>query len=513
MKFIKSIKSLLVASLCFGGLQAGAQSDEQKLAVNQDFASLFNSYRFAQPKNIPWAGSFYAYSTNGTAIGIKGSFRSKGHEELSPIYKYDQLFNGAGKPATQFEKANHSCDHLEGETKQSCQGWWGHCNGWAAAALREREPRKTVIYKGETLEVGHVKGILSELWLSTNSYFVGNTNKSKKTGEWIFNPNDPDYKAFWDVTPKQFFFIFANQIGVQQVGVVIDRFTGDEVWNQPVAGYRVLPIRPQDIGVKEVNGKKLNYADLRMKIYWADDDVYENHVSKKFDINATRDEEYEDSPADEYTARLVKFKMFFDQPLQINGDGTRVLNKPKVVHAGLWAEQENQEYGDADQGHPDFIWQPINPYIVNSGYENPHINWDNVKHMTKTIHSGEPNFEPPPVTPPPPPTDPVVPPPVTPPPVDPPVIPPPPVNPPEAVVFNVVVEAQNVALAPGDNQGARTLIMKVFKRAGLNVTVNAAHIRFLGNGQVQFRAMSSGGVTKNDIRAAFADVGARVISI
>lgn len=478
-----------------------AQSDDQKLSPEQSFAKLFNQYRIAQPANMPWAGSFFPYSQNGTAVGIKGNFRSKGSPELSAIYKYDSLFNGSGHPATQFENENHSCDHFSGEQKSGCEAWWGHCNGWTAAALKEKEPTHSFTYKGEELEVGHMKGILSELWLSTNSYFVGSTNKTKRTGQWIYNPEDPDYQQFWDVTPKQVFFIFTNQIGVQKVGVAIDRFTGEQVWNQPVAGYHILPIRPADLGKQEilVDGKikKLYYANVRMKIYWANDDVYENHVSLKFDIFQSSETELEPSIVAGYTMRLLRFKMFFNEPLQVSQNGLEILNDPKVVHPGIWHDQESQDSPDPDQEHPDFIWQPINPYIVNSGYENPHLGWDNVKKLTLAMKAGSETHHPPP-------------------PVEPPQPPAPTEDPepsPIATVFTITVQAQNVSVPSNDREAVKELIMKVFKRAGLSLAVDAAHIKFVGGNRVQFRALSQGGLSQAEIFEAFANVGATVISI
>jgi hypothetical protein len=484
--WIKDIFSVLCVLLF--SLAANAQSDEQKLAVNQDFATLFNGYRVAQPQVVPWAGSYFGYANNGTAVGLQGSNRYKDKPELSPIYKYDTLFNSPGTPATKFEIENHSCDKYTGETKAGCVYWWGHCNGWAAAALKEREPRQTVVYKGETLEVGHLKGILSELWLSTNSYFVGNTDKRTKTSEWIYDPKHPSYKAYWDVTPKQMFFIFVNQIGIQKVGVIIDMFAGDEVWNQPIAGYRILPIRPTDIGTKEVEGQTLHYADIRMKIYWADDLVPENHVSAKFDILQTTDSEVETVHFPAYVSRLLKFKMFFNEKLEVSEDGLKVLNSPKVVHGGLWQAQERQGFaGNPDRTHPDFIWQPINPYIVNSGYENPHLSWNNVKTMTQVIH-GEPNPNPGNLNPP---AGPIGP----------------------AVVFKIVVDGENLMVTEGDAAVTQDLIIKIFKRAGLNVSVDSADIQFLANKNIGFSLTASAEVTKEAVSKALADASVRVLQV
>lgn len=495
-----------IAALLVGVSFSAFAQDEKALVVNQDFQSLFNNYRYAQPKNIPWAGSFYPYGENGTAVGIQGKDRDKDDSTNSPMYKYDRIYNGGQSKATKFEMENHSCDHLSGADKTSCEGWWGHCNGWASAALKEAEPRKTITFKGVQLEVGHQKGILSELWLSSTSYFVGDTDKSKTTGSWVFDINDPNYAKFWDVSPRQLFLIFTNQVGAMKVGVNIDRFTGDQVWNQPIAGYLVLPIRQQDLGVQQVNGKTLNYADIRMKIYWADDGVQVDHLSNPIKIDPKKmGHDMEDDPIpSDYAVRLLRFKLFFDQPLQVSANGEQILNNPKIVGNGIWQKQEEEDYSELDQGHPDFIWQPINPRIVNDGYANPYINWKNIQEITAFANQDGVT---PPVIPP------VIPP-VT-PPVPPTVVVPPVVDPGDLEggpnVFTAVVEAGQVAVG-ADKVTAQKLITKVFKRAGLNIRVNAAHIKIVGT-KVQFRMFAADGVTAQDVSDAFTDVGAKVISI
>ena len=83
-------------------------------------------------------------------------------------------------------------------------------------------------------------------------------------GAWIFSPkkgiaadpadNDEDitnYDAYWDVSPRQLFYILTNYVGLNGIGVALDRFTGSEIWNQPLSGYRFLPIRQEDIGEPE----------------------------------------------------------------------------------------------------------------------------------------------------------------------------------------------------------------------------------------------------------------------
>ncbi|MEO5667657.1 MAG: hypothetical protein ABIR96_06340, partial [Bdellovibrionota bacterium] len=357
-----------------------------------DFAALYNDFRLGQPKNVPWAGSYFAFANDGIAVDLSGE---------SPAAKYDKLFTPR-QSAVKWEKENHSCSQYKGEEKKSCEGWWGHCNAWSAAGIKEVEPRKAVKYRGTTLDVADQKAWLTEMWMDSGSLFSGTTNKAEKTGTWILDSNSAtarerldggsgtNFEAFWDVTPKTFFLLFTNYVGVLQQGVVIDRFTGDEVWNQPIVGYRILPIRTTDVLPEETNeaGLTVYPVKLRMKIYWANDGVEEGRVSKPFDINRTNDTQDLENFGDDYDARYLAFKLFFDKPLQL--DGAKIVKAGRIVGDGIWDHQENppRNAKALDQSHPDFIWAPLE--LDQSSHEsgNPAINADNVRAALDGSSSG-----------------------------------------------------------------------------------------------------------------------------
>jgi hypothetical protein len=175
-------------------------------------------------------------------------------------------------------------------------------------------------------------------------------------------------------------------MGAKKEGLAIDRFTGDEVWNQPIAGYRILPIRDEDIHPEEkhkTTGRKIYPVTLRMKIFWADDKIEENDVGLKFDIvTQTKDvEEVEDvwkgksnyhwgkeQEVTHYDGRFLKFKLFFSKPLEMKNP-TTVKSSGQII-GGIWDHQENaqdyiyddeegaEKYSGLNHTHPDFIWSP-----------------------------------------------------------------------------------------------------------------------------------------------------------
>jgi hypothetical protein len=340
-----------------------------------NFKDIYNKYRVAQPKLTPWAGNFFPYGSSGTAVTLNaaGDASSAGK---SPMQSYDAVGN-LGKQAHDWEKENHSCDRYTGESKSSCQSWWGHCNGWSAAAVKVAEPTRPVKVGTRTLSVADQKGILTELWLSSGSLNAGWTDKSKKNGDWVHDHNRPTegYRKFWDVSPRAFFLIFSNTIGAEKAGVVVDRFTGDEVWNQPVVGYRLLPIRTEDISEVRDGSRTYWSVKTRMKFYWANDlGTPAGHVSKPFDINKMNDDEEVEQLGQDYEGRYVAFRLNFDAPVTVSPDGLKVLTAGRMVGDGLWEHQENSRDYSADAlngTHPDFIWLPTDPIQDYNGYGNP----------------------------------------------------------------------------------------------------------------------------------------------
>ena len=367
------MKLLLITSLIsFVSLSVSAQSFKFS---ESSFKEIFNNHRVGQPKMTPWAGNFFPYGENGTAVKVGSS---------SPMEMFDRISGNSedGENAHNWEKENHTCEKLTGKEKEGCEGWWGHCNGWAAAAIKEPEPRTNITLGDYDLMVGHQKGIFSEVWLSSSSLFEGETDKSTKTAKWVIDPNNYASSSFWDVTPRSFFLIFTNYVGIQETGVVIDRFTGDEVWNQPIVGYRILPLRQKDL---LDGGKKVL---IRMKIYWANDmGTPHNNLSAAFDINKhTKDSESiehlpQESSAADYEGRLLEFYLEFDEPVEIAEDGRSVVSSGRLVGQGTWKHFEDAKKGmyngnwlELNHTHPDFIWLPTAPERdLHSGYGNPFV--------------------------------------------------------------------------------------------------------------------------------------------
>lgn len=406
---INSTFLLLFAVVSILALQTKAEA--QLTYRNTDFKFLFNNYRFSQAKELPWPGTYWPFEGGSQGSGINHIPRG---EKLSPAQKYDLVFGGGGR-AAKWEEDRHSCKNVDRDNKEACRNWYGHCNGWTGAALLNPEPdyEKTYVVKnpksGEDVVFNYmdIKALLSEIWLDVYASFEG-TGTSTKAGDWVFDPENPtarevaannsdltNYEAYWDTTPRAFFLAITNYLGQQQVGLAIDRFTGSEIWNQPVIAYRILPIQgntDKPISGGPTGRDKIFPITVGVKIYWANDSVdydYKRTSSLNWNVTDAKfsndnvpasfdDVERTDDGAVE--ARYLSMTLFFDGPVEVSADGTKILSAGKMIGDGTWTfadpEQRAKFFAGADpedtQTHPDFIWRP-DQIAPQASYRNPYI--------------------------------------------------------------------------------------------------------------------------------------------
>jgi len=375
---------------------------------NTDFKYLFNQYRYSQASSLPWPGTYWPFDGRGRGAGI--NHRIQG-ETLSPAQKYDQFFGTGGK-ASAWEEANHNCDKMDKDLQASCRAWYGHCNGWTGAAIMNAEPNyKTPITVTNpstnvtmTFDYKDIKALLSEAWLDAYVSFEG-TGTAETGGDWVFDPQSTigrrpstnnsgltNYEAYWDVTPRAFFFALTNYVGALKEGIAIDRFTGSEIWNQPVIAYRFVPIQSSQNQVIERNGMKVYPVTFGVKLYWADDSVdYDYQRTSSLDWSVTESRfssdkipSYGFSTFDfvsdgAFDSRYLTFTLFFDAPVVTSEDGTQIISAGRILGDGVWAHADPKLRessfalgAEAAQTHPDFLWRP-DSILDQAQYRNPYI--------------------------------------------------------------------------------------------------------------------------------------------
>ena len=119
----------------------------------------------------PYAGAIYPDNVGGTAAVLR---------------KYDRAFHRGRRQAESFEY--HDIDiHKQQttvrgglfgfmmQTQMATPYWAGHCNGWAAAAIRHAQPVNNVTRNGVVFTPADIKGLLAELYVYSSiiEYVIG----------------------------------------------------------------------------------------------------------------------------------------------------------------------------------------------------------------------------------------------------------------------------------------------------------------------------------------------------
>ena len=163
---------------------------------------------------VPYAGSIYPDHGGGTVAACR---------------KYDRAYHyGRGKAAA-YEQWDTKAHKAMTETAGGLFGrrtvmrnrvphWSGHCNGWAASAIRHAEPAKSVKHNGVVFSPADIKSLMAELYTFTDTEMLGGIY------DHVINP------AALHVT-------LANWVGRQKHPIAMEATPGKEIWNFPVYAY------------------------------------------------------------------------------------------------------------------------------------------------------------------------------------------------------------------------------------------------------------------------------------
>lgn len=265
--------------------------------------------------------------------------------------------------------------------------WWGHCNGWSAAAILNFEPTDDVVNSidGVTFRFtpADQKGLLSETHYSTYSHFFGAR---------YYEEGDD----MADLSPAAFHRIITFYLRDQQVPLVFDTDAGDQVWNFPAYAARVemLEIDSQNVGLVNINtadydelktldwiGPTLaariieyrednaafqepedikNVYGIGKKTYERiQDDITVDPVRRTFMVTASVDfatDGVDETHVDDGSPSRDGFTNHYNYELVTDGYG--------LVLEGTWDDVED---------HPDFAWVPYANPVEASGSENGYL--------------------------------------------------------------------------------------------------------------------------------------------
>ncbi|GMF24848.1 unnamed protein product [Phytophthora lilii] len=118
--------------------------------------------------------------------------------------------------------------------------WFGICHAWSPAAILESEPNCPVTYNGITFQPMDIKALVTDIYVEANisTVFTG-SRFSKYHNDSIDEYGSHTDYSYRDLNPGFLHVAASNLLGKLNTTFIIDRDAGDEVWNQPVVGFKV----------------------------------------------------------------------------------------------------------------------------------------------------------------------------------------------------------------------------------------------------------------------------------
>ncbi len=166
---------------------------------------------------VPYSGHDYPDMSGGTLVAM---------------YKYDRAFRSRAAEHERGDIGEHrSARGEEREVRgpfgrvwrtrgRAVPTWYGHCNGWTAAAIRHAEPQKAVVRNGVTFTPADIKGLLAEIYMYNDSEFLGGVDPA--------------------INPGILHLTLANWLGRGEHPLGMETAVGEVVINFPVFNYKMV---------------------------------------------------------------------------------------------------------------------------------------------------------------------------------------------------------------------------------------------------------------------------------
>src|SRR5262245_23798551 len=184
---------------------------------------------------VPYAGHDYPDRAGGT---------------VNSLFKYDQAFHRNRPLAAEFERMDVGAHRASGRPERNpdripsggglfarmranagnrgerTPTWYGHCNGWTAAAIRHAEPQRSVVRNGVTFTPADIKGMLAEMYMYSPTEFLGGEDSA--------------------INPALLHLVLTNWIGRGSHPVGMESALGEVVINYPIYAYKATITKISD---------------------------------------------------------------------------------------------------------------------------------------------------------------------------------------------------------------------------------------------------------------------------
>lgn len=251
MKFLASIAITLISATVF----ASADEADEMGKMNYNLKELPTEGRILDDSK-GWSGEYWAFKWGGINLRWNtseptGYFNNSPAREKVLKMSQEQLAKLAPSEKWSILHGDYEYEFVEeiaSETGTGRKEWAGICHGWAPASVYHKEPTpKSLVNKdGVTVPFGSgdIKALLS--------YFYADQQESASGfgGKCFFSRFGIGIGGCGgDTNPAALHVTFANMIGLQKVGFIMDRDPGREIWNQPVVAFKVKKqSKPRRVG-------------------------------------------------------------------------------------------------------------------------------------------------------------------------------------------------------------------------------------------------------------------------
>jgi hypothetical protein len=236
-------------------------------------------------------------------------------KKLSPAEKYDILRGSYDYPLVESERSRTSPDD---------PSWFGLCHGWAPAAINFTEPKPVTVTSVDGIEVpfgsSDIKALLT--------YAQQDSDDMRFVGQRCNPGDDPDSPQCRSVNAGSFHVILANQLGLVGEAFVANIAPRDEVWNQPVFGFKTRVISESASVYPGAAPGTVTIAHVESQM---------QYISE---IGAHWDARPYDRYPNQASSRTYRYK------LELNSDGE--------IIGGEWD----------DASHPNFLWAQDPPELT-----------------------------------------------------------------------------------------------------------------------------------------------------
>ena len=407
--------------------ESGTDSDEYRDKVEE--------YRENQSALVDELVRFYNAVNSGISGGqillenVNGTMRIKGEENWNGATEDDKKYAAFDldvdrlSPMDKFALLQQLEGHTHGTNpwfapawellnhwSPAGSSWFGHCNGWAAAAILTQEPRELTTFDTEwpsnvagqsdeeftvELSVADQKGLLSESFYSGLSNFFGSR----------YNDEEDDVT---DLSPKATLHILSTYIKQRGVPLVFDTTATSQVWNFPAWKYSLTLNETTTGGASAATGLiNINTAgQAELETLWGISTVRAQRIIQYRQDNGpfqTTEEiiDVRGIGRGHYNRMKDLITVTQDSALRsFTGSFTVTITTDGVAETWVDTDQENPKSSeetwsftmeaspngeiissawDNDEHHPDFAWVPYGNTVRSGSSENPYLHWLNLK--------------------------------------------------------------------------------------------------------------------------------------